>query len=202
MKKAKILGLLMALTLTAVPATGIAENVLPVSNNAIVADAAYDYGFSLIMVDSGNYKRPELYSFDLNPRAKTVIMQNGDYSLIAEPSGKLYIYNNKTNKIKKTLNNTAYLGKKYPGTNKIISKLKIAFQTDGNIVVYAVFSKDDIRPLYHSYTYSSTLTVEKGNCNYYYFFEKDGTLRIVRIYKGGSSDEIFNSNRNNFFRLV
>ena len=102
MKKAKILSALMALTLVSVPATGIAGSTLSFSNNAIVADAAYDYGFSLILVDSGNYKRPELYSFDLNPRAKTVIMQNGDYSLIAEPSGKLYIYNNKTKKIKKT----------------------------------------------------------------------------------------------------
>ena len=199
MKKAKLIGALLAAVIAAAPATGLAGNVLSFNDNAIVAEAK-TLGYSLIMVDSGNYKRTELFSFDLSTKEKTIIMKNGDWSLVAEPSGKLYTYNSKTKKVGKWLNDFAYVGKKYPGTNDTIRNLRIAFQTDGNIVMYAVCGKTS-RPLYHSHTYSQ-LTVDKGDCIYYYFFDADGTLRALRIYSGGKYDEVFNSKRNNFFRIV
>lgn len=198
MKKVKLIGALLAAVIAAAPATGL-TSIPAFNNNAIVAEAAG----SLIMLEPGNIKNTSLYTFDLSQTKNTVLMKNDGYSLIAEPSGRLYIYNNKAKTVVKYLNSFSYKGKKYPGTNNVISKLRIIFQTDGNIVCYAVFGKT-IRPLYHSNTYSN-LTVDDGDCLYYYFFENDGSLNIQRIYKGkksGKSDTIFDSKINNFFRLV
>ncbi len=198
MKKVKLIGALLAAVIAAAPATGL-TSIPAFNNNAIVAEAAG----SLIMLEPGNIKKTYLYTFDLSQTSNTVLMKNGDWSLIAEPSGRLYTYNTRTKKVGKMLNDYNYKGKKYPGTNSVISKLRIIFQTDGNIVCYAVFGKT-IRPLYHSNTYSN-LTVDDGDCLYYYFFENDGSLNIQRIYKGkksGKSDTIFDSKIDNFFRLV
>lgn len=193
MKKVKLIGALMAAVLAAAPVTGL-TSIPAFSNNAIVAEAAG----SLIMVEPGNCKQTSLYTFDLSQTKNTVLMKNGGYSLIAEPSGRLYIYNNNTKKVVKYLMNYSYKGKTYPGTNSVISKLRIAFQPDGNIVCYAVFG-NTVRPLYHSRTYY-TKTCMNSTCCYYYFLEADGRLVIDQLYSG--TNEIFDSARCNFVRLV
>ena len=190
MKKAKVIGLFMAAILAGAPATGLAQNVLPISDNAIVAEAAG----SIIMVEPGNC-RMKLFDFKLDGSA---IMKNGNWVLKGEKNGDLYIYNTVTKKKKYLFKSPYNANSKYPKTNEVMKSFTLYFQGDGNIVAYANGKTN--RPVYHSATYS-TFTAEAGDCSYYYFLEDDGRLVIKRIHSKGA-DVIFDSSRCGFVRLV
>ncbi|WP_028517730.1 hypothetical protein [Ruminococcus flavefaciens] len=196
MKKVKLVGALLAVVMASAPITGYTGDVLSFSDNAIVAEAASSRP-SVIMVEPGNCHM-DIFGYELNGSA---IMQNGDWVLKGDKNGDFYTYNTRT-KQKKVLFKSPYnSNSKYPGTNEKISKFKVYFQSDGNIVIYSTTNPKVIRPLCHTSTYSN-LTCEKGDCCYYYFLESDGRLVAKRIYKNGKSDDIFDSARCKFVRLV
>ena len=159
MKKAKILGLLMAFTLTAVPATGIAENVLPVSNNAIVADAAA-YATSSRKVD-GSYlifrsnTVDPILSTGNSEGCYNLYYRNG-YMVISRvhyAQGRRYEYNVKMF---------------YVGGNSLL------LQGDGNLVAYNCAYPDDFsRPTAHS----NTWMYNQPNVYFIYELSSNGVLK-------------------------
>ncbi|WP_028521637.1 hypothetical protein [Ruminococcus flavefaciens] len=171
MKKAKILGLLMAFTLTAVPATGIAENVLPVSNNAIVADAAGAPYSIRVNSKNGNqvfkeYDTPILRSFNKN------------YTIWLDESGKLVFC--KKSDAQRVIFDFSNLKKerRYDSQGHLITNFALYMQVDGNLVVYNVNNGKIVDPVAISNTWMYYITNPK--VDFTYELTDDGVFIIKR----------------------
>lgn len=184
MKKAKILSALMALTLAAVPTTGIAGSTLSFSNNAIVADAAY--APSSRKVD-GSYlvfrSNPVDPILSTGENGYNLYYRNG-YMVITKAyyaQGRRYEYNVKMF---------------YVGGNSLL------LQGDGNLVAYNCASPNDFsRPTAHS----NTWMYNQPDVYFLYELSTSGILHIYRVQKSGQfkgmKEPLWNSTTGKMYRI-
>ena len=158
MKKAKIIGALLAAVIASAPATGLTGNVLSFNNNAIVAEAASS---TTIYVKTNK---------NIPISGTTSIIKNDTWELVADSNGDIYCRNLVVSCPPKHLK-TIVNGDKvdfhspydiysiYPNKGVYIKstdntmKYNIYLQTDGNLVAYL---KDNTGlPLWHTNSYSN-----------------------------------------------
>lgn len=155
MKKAKLVGVLLAAVIASAPITGYAGSILPFKDNAIVAEAASAQNY--IMVTGKNVVYRPSYS---------PIMKCGIYNLYLRLDGNLVI-SISYGSYPVWQSNTAF-GSKY-------NSYSVAFQEDGNLVVYA----NGYIPIFHTNSYYTNKLTKYGYTYEYYMNGKGIWLRGI-----------------------
>ncbi len=137
MKKANLIGALLAAVIAAAPATGLTGNVLSFNDNAIVAEAASS---ASVTVKNGQNKAFAVSGQNSTP----IILQNDTWELVGNSNGNFYSRCRKGNGHKEFYTRPSEWTKdsKYPGKNiNLIDEngnmnYSIYLQGDGNLVGY------------------------------------------------------------------
>lgn len=135
MKKANLIGALLAAVIAAAPATGLTGNVLSFNDNAIVAEAASS---ASMVVSNGK----NVYFKMWGQNCERIILQNDIWELVSNSNGDLFSRCRKGNGRKSFFNNPYTKYSIYPGTNKPIvnqngnMNYSVLLQSDGNLVAY------------------------------------------------------------------
>lgn len=155
MKKANLIGALLAAVIAAAPATGLTGNVLSFNDNAIVAEAASS---ASMVVSNGK----NVYFKMWGQNCERIILQNDTWELVSNSKGDLFSRCRKGNGRKSFFNNPYTKYSIYPGTNKPIvnqngnMNYSVLLQSDGNLVAYLNDANHNPQydlPLWHTNTF-------------------------------------------------
>lgn len=198
MRKARFIGILMAAVMAAVPFTGTAKNM---GINSIEAKAYNSY---LTFGDLGEYRygvridEPNKQGCVIHSDVYTYLENCGqsdysDFSTLTFYNGILTI-----KRYKKVLKYGANAWKYYNTFYLNTGGDRLAFQLDGNLVVYD--SKTG-RPTAHTNTYNQNKSTNQGY-SYDYVLTDDGRLLIYRYNPGGRSYRIiWDSSKDKMYRI-
>ena len=158
MKKAKLIGTLLAAVIAAAPAAGLTGNVLSFNDNAIVAEAANTPASVTIYGNGTEYRQSN------NP-----VLKNGSYAL--------YYRNNRieVTQTVKTGRSTQVRTRKY----RSVGGVKLSMQGDGNLVTY----DQSGRAVWHTNTWMYNLS--DPTVRFTYQLTSNGTLQIKRTFLTG-----------------
>ncbi len=185
MKKAKLVGVLLAAVIASAPVTNFGGSVLSFNDNAIVAEAYTRSEYKITKDHSCEsfkcYSKFTEIMQSPNGKYHMYLMKDGNLTI----SSKAYTYNNNYNH-RYDIWWTDFTFKTYVGTPTL------KMQGDGNLVVYSSLDK----ALSHSDTWcrlTEQNVTQNKNCSYTFKLTNYGALQIIRM--GSGSATVFDSSR-------